>query len=146
MDRTEQNKDKPSRIESQQKPPSGITDTERLDRIERRRRLGFIYFVRCENFVKIGYSENPRYRPLTFRTGNPFDCSLIGIVEGGLDDEKRIHQQFRDDHHRDEWFHLTPNVGERISAICGDWSEKAVPTTSAPKITRELFDLSHLVD
>jgi hypothetical protein len=82
-----------------------------------------VYFVRCENFIKIGVSTSPRYRAHSFRTGNPFDCRLIGLVKGGRLFEKELHKRFASRRHRDEWFHHSDELEAEIAVICGDWFE-----------------------
>ena len=83
----------------------------------------YVYFIRCEQFVKIGFSSNPRYRAHSFSTSNPFECCLIGLVRGGRDLERQLHELFSAFKHRDEWFRLTPDIEAQIRELCGDWSD-----------------------
>lgn len=105
------------------RPTRGVAD--RIAKATKRRTAGFVYFVECEGFVKIGYSETPRWRPHDFATGNPFECRLIGLVEGGSDCEKDLHRRFKKHHHRGEWFWLTQDVRAEIDELCGDWKHLA---------------------
>jgi hypothetical protein len=104
----------------------------RLKRTEARRTSGFVYFVQCEQFVKIGYSETPRWRPHDFATGNPFECRLIGLLEGGLDRERDLHKKFSEFRHRGEWFVLTGGLRSEIADMCGNW-EHLAPEFKTPR-------------
>jgi len=83
----------------------------------------YVYFIKCEQFVKIGFSSNPRYRAHSFSTSNPFDCRLIGLMPGDRELERNLQIRFKAFKHRDEWFRLTPEVAEQIKELCGDWSD-----------------------
>jgi hypothetical protein len=79
----------------------------------------FTYFVKCEQFVKIGYSANsPTGRLDTFKTGNPFECSLLGAIRGSREIEYNIHKLLDGIHHRGDWFHATPELTAAISELC----------------------------
>lgn len=96
---------------------------------------GFVYFIACGPYVKIGYSYSPLERAASMATNNPYPCALIGLVRGGKIREKEIHGQFAANRHRNEWFHLTPEVRSAISALCGeDWA------SAAPSGSRSLIN------
>lgn len=80
----------------------------RKERNERRQVEGFIYFVRCERYIKIGFSDKPQARVKSFETSNPFPCEFLGSVPGGMMDERALHERFRQWHHRGEWFYIPP--------------------------------------
>lgn len=89
----------------------------RLEATERSRTEGFVYFVECAGYVKIGYSMDPRRRALSYGVMNPLECRLLGYVPGGKIREREIQGQFADVFHRGEWFRLTDEVRERIAAL-----------------------------
>lgn len=99
---------------------------------------GYIYFIRCENFVKIGYSAAPRRRPKEFATCNPFDCVLIGIMSGGTLLEDELHKRYAHLRHRNEWFRAVPELLADIAAMCGDWSQVAPKKKTPPPVTAML--------
>lgn len=101
---------------------------------------GFVYFIRCMEFVKIGSSENPKRRLASLGTMNPFDCTLLGIVEGGSILEFEIHEALAPHRHRGEWFHASPDVlalVDRLLSI-GAWVEPP-PRPALPPITPEFI-------
>lgn len=65
---------------------------------------GFVYFIRCGEFVKIGFSANPSNRLRYLQTATPFDFSILGVHPGTKRHEKRLHAIFSHLHHRLEWF------------------------------------------
>lgn len=129
MDRTGQNETGLADTGHHQNPPSKRRSPhEGLVRIAVKvaaKTQGFIYFIACGEFVKIGHSATPRRRPKDFATANPYDCTIIGIMPGGTLDEAKLHERFAHLEHRNEWFHKTPELIQAIDGLCGDWSAVA---------------------
>jgi len=90
---------------------------ERMRDDEARLRGGYVYFLQCEAFVKIGYSSNPKRRLRALEVMCPFPCTLMGMIPGGKLDEARIHADMKASHHRGEWFHLTAEVEAAIATL-----------------------------
>jgi hypothetical protein len=57
---------------------------------------GVVYFVRCGNFVKIGWTTNLDQRINPLSTSNPLTMELIAWVDGGRALERDLHLQFAD--------------------------------------------------
>jgi len=53
-----------------------------------------IYFIKCGEFVKIGCSSDPQQRLEGIRVGNPYELKIIGLIDGGGEEEKRLHAAF----------------------------------------------------
>lgn len=70
----------------------------------------FVYFLRAGEFVKIGQSRRWKIRMAEMQTGSPYTIVplLVLIDDAGL--ERKLHQRFRSDHFRGEWFHMGPAV------------------------------------
>ena len=79
-----------------------------------------IYFVECESFVKIGTTTDIERRLTALATTNPFECRLIGLIEGGRATERELHERFADFRHKGEWFRLTDVLSAEIVSICGE--------------------------
>lgn len=79
----------------------------------------FIYFIECAGFVKIGISTRPQKRFVGIRVSNPLDCILIGIMKGGIEEERRIHEFVKSHHHRGEWYRLTDDLRYLITYLLG---------------------------
>lgn len=97
----------------------------------RARRQPFVYFLRCQGFVKIGFTTDPARRLLNCRVGNPFPVEIAAMVFGDEELEAALHSRFRKLRHRDEWFRdegsLCALVGELagIEPEEGRWRAKA---------------------
>jgi hypothetical protein len=77
-------------------------------------REGLVYFLRCGEFCKIGFSDQPEARKRELEVGNPNEVVLIGCWGGTMQDERRVHRYFASSHHRGEWFHWCPDI-ERVA-------------------------------
>lgn len=85
-----------------------------------------VYFFRCGNFVKIGFSVSPhmRLRQIQYGDGTKFpseiDCrlaSLIATESGGSAREKELHAKFAHLRHTGEWFTEAPELTEYIESL-----------------------------
>lgn len=90
---------------------------ERMRRDDERNVSGYVYFIRCEGYVKVGYSSNPSSRLRALAVMCPFPCHVIGKIPGGKKYEADIHVQLKDHHHRGEWFKWTEEVESIISRL-----------------------------
>lgn len=89
----------------------------RGDRVLKQKSEGYVYFVQCDAFVKIGHSLEPRRRIGHIATNSPHECTLIGMAAGGNRLEKELHAKFAEHRHRGEWFRLTPELLKVIKSI-----------------------------
>ena len=76
-----------------------------------------VYFVKCHNFVKIGYcSSNLENRLLNLQCGNPYEIELLYVLKNGRKrDETLIQSYFSRYHFRGEWFNLTKEIEDFIA-------------------------------
>ena len=81
-----------------------------------------VYFLRCENYVKIGSSVNIEDRVRDLKTGNPFEIEILGAINdngqamcGPLETE--IHRSLERFRHKNEWFHYDGICKDYITAI-----------------------------
>lgn len=91
---------------------------------ERQQTEGYIYFVQCGEFVKIGYTANPNSRMSKFKTNNPYECRLVALIDGGKIIEAQMHERFAEFHHRGEWY----RCGDALMSFIASLSEQ--PTVS----------------
>lgn len=77
----------------------------------------FIYALECEGFVKIGVTTNPRNRLAVAQTMSPFNVSLIGSYEGDDKDERSLHSEFAEYHHKGEWFRKEGRIAQWCDAL-----------------------------
>lgn len=80
------------------------------------KRLGpaFVYFIRSEEYVKIGATTyHPAYRVSELQVGNPIQLRLLFYIKCEMSSsawslEQRLHKDFQKHHVRGEWFMREP--------------------------------------
>ena len=90
----------------------------------------FVYFVQCGEFVKIGYTFDPRSRLDALLSGTPHDIDLIKLIAGGLAAERALHRCLSAFRHRREWFRLEPQLLQAIRALPGKRCSNQSPQTA----------------
>lgn len=102
-----------------------------------------IYFVRVAEFVKIGFSSGVLDRIKAIESHNPQELVILGCIDGLLDDEKKLHREFEEYWHRNEWFRATPKLLKGIAAILKKYGkplpvskQKTLVVTKRGKIVR----------
>jgi len=73
-------------------------------------RSGYVYFLRCQDRIKIGFSKDPFNRINGLRTGLPDAISGFLAVSGIVADEKRLHRQLGRDRVAGERFRPSPEL------------------------------------
>lgn len=75
-----------------------------------------IYFIRCQQFVKIGIADSVAKRLCSIQTGNPYTLELLNSfsVTQARQVEHSLHEHFDAQWQRGEWFTLTDEQIERI--------------------------------
>lgn len=95
-----------------------------------------VYFVRCEQFVKIGCSANIESRWRELQVGNPFELTLLAYVPTSTDRleavERTCHQRFKHLRVRGEWFRWTDELAEAVRRE----ARPAPPKASRPRPDR----------
>lgn len=90
------------------------------DRIRRSPRgysEGTIYFARCGDCIKIGYSGSSKLRLRDLQVGNPEPLELIGWMRGPQAVERSLHCKFDRLRVRGEWFQAKPLLLRFIAAV-----------------------------
>ncbi len=74
-----------------------------------------IYFIsNGQKEVKIGKANDPYKRLSRLQTGSSSPLEIIGIIHGGIHEEKALHKKLAHLHIRGEWFHHTAEIDEII--------------------------------
>ena len=66
--------------------------------------MGNIYFIKCGNFVKIGYAKDVSKRLSELQVGNPYPLTIMTVIPGTLRLEALFHQALQGYRERGEWF------------------------------------------
>jgi hypothetical protein len=74
-----------------------------------------LYFMSCDDFVKIGRSTNVGNRQRNMQCNNPLDIDCICRLPGRGREETIWHEAFEDDCWRGEWYHRTPALEKAIN-------------------------------
>ena len=92
---------------------------------ERTERRGGVYYIRSGNWVKIGISTSITGRLKEMRQLNPHECRIVGwepMASGkAFERELALHEQFKGQRHRGEWFRLTPELAAHIKEHAQPW-------------------------
>lgn len=92
-----------------------------------------IYFIQCNDYVKVGYTSNLKSRMKDYVTENPYPTKLLHILNGGYDIERKIHKQLKKFKHRGEWFLYTAEVKDKIAFIIAENKSNVEPSKSKAK-------------
>lgn len=99
-----------------------------------------IYFIRVNEFVKVGHSTNPSARVQTLQTSNPYPVELLGVVPGDTEVEAALHKQLAHLRTNGEWFEDSPEVRDIISHLLAVFPEytppPALPQTTTTPVKR----------
>lgn len=88
-----------------------------------------IYFIKCNEFVKIGVSHSPDSRLDDLQIGNPYELKIIGyIANGGFKLEKEIQKRFFNQLIHHEWFRLNNEIKEYINTTTKKWKFRVYKT------------------
>lgn len=92
-----------------------------------------IYFIQVkagEEPLKIGKSMDVENRYGKVKTFMPFDIELLGVMEGGITEERKLHRKFKRHSIKGEWFRsddeilefISANTSNKIPQPTGGWS------------------------
>ena len=113
-------------VRDEQQRLEGIHEKQSAAQSERRTRASRVYFMRCAEFIKIGYTTNVHMRLDTIRKsggvlmpeGLPYWTTVIAaVIPAGMDHEKELHAKFSHLRHTGEWFTEAPELTEYIERM-----------------------------
>ena len=78
---------------------------------------GYVYFVRCQHYVKVGYAKDVERRIAELQIGNPYKLEVVATVQGTPSLERAFHKALRRKYVRGEWFELDSEVQHLIAQI-----------------------------
>ena len=103
-----------------------------------------IYFVKCNEYLKIGFTDNFSSRLKHARTFNPYNLEVVKVIEGTVKEERLLHEQFKKYHHQLEWFLFSDEIKQYIDkqkAIDYEEEDKKGATKMTLKARLVLDDL-----
>lgn len=69
-----------------------------------------IYFVKVNDKVKIGFSDNLKKRLSALQVSSAYKLEVLLIIDGDYEKESELHQQFREYRNSGEWFDLSDPI------------------------------------
>ena len=75
---------------------------------------GKIYFIKCNSFIKIGFSTNIKKRMRNLKVSNPYPLKCIAWFKGTKSDERDLHVMFEEFHVTGEWFKYNKPIKDYI--------------------------------
>jgi hypothetical protein len=117
--------------------------------------LEFVYFVRCEEFVKIGWATAIETRMNNIRINNPYPIELLAMMVGSSEEERTLHAFFRDDRERGEWFRFSQAMKDFVEAIgqldpidarvaAGEWFVRNAGSRSLQMCQRDIRKMQNM--
>jgi hypothetical protein len=92
-----------------------------------------IYFIICEQYVKIGTTSNLEARLLDMRTGNPFKMELAASIAGGHRTERELHARYKEFRYQGEWFHLRGELASYVADLRKIYARQIAKEKAAQK-------------
>ncbi len=79
--------------------------------------LGYVYFVKRNDFIKIGSSISPEGRIKGLQTGFPEPLEVLAVVPDTVIGEMEAHRKFAHLRTTGEWFRSAPDLLEFINEV-----------------------------
>jgi len=76
-----------------------------------------IYFIKVDEYVKIGFTKNVNQRIKNLQTGNHRKLELLCEIEGGYYLEKQYHDYFQQYRQQGEWFEYRDELYDTIQIL-----------------------------
>ena len=89
-------------------------EMQKLEIWEAAQTMGYVYFLRGPNEVKIGFSRNLPARLEKLRTGNAFPVFICKIISGDRETERHFHKRFAEYRLKGEWFDLRGKLAKYL--------------------------------
>jgi len=79
-----------------------------------------VYFIRSEEYIKIGHAVDVNSRLVELQVGSPIELELLGTItsDDDLEMETVLHNLFSDNHVRGEWFRVCSEIYDYLEQKC----------------------------
>lgn len=115
---------------------------------ERSPRPAWIYFLRANSWVKIGWTRNLASRLRELQVASPFRLRVLGVLPGAFDVERMLHRRYHRFWIRGEWFHAASEIVDfaRTSCLPLPQSERWESTRAATRTDLLIASLLEITD
>lgn len=88
--------------------------------------VGYVYFLKIDDKVKIGFSAHPPGRLREVRPSQQAKVQMFAYVPGTMQREKALHERLKPYRRRGEWFTLDAEVLQTIYSMLADafWHDR----------------------
>ena len=76
-----------------------------------------VYFIKQNDYIKIGYTNNLNKRLNQLQVSSPVKLEVLGIIKGSLEDESNYHKMFSKYHSYGEWFSCNEELITHIDKL-----------------------------
>jgi DNA-binding XRE family transcriptional regulator len=76
-----------------------------------------VYFIKQNDYIKIGYTNNFNKRLNQLQVSSPVKLEVLGIIKGTKDDESNYHKMFSKYHSNGEWFNCNEELISYIDKL-----------------------------
>lgn len=107
-----------------------------------------IYFAQAGDGgpVKIGLTTgDPWKRAAALQTGCPLPITVLGVTDGGEDEERRLHETYGDLRKQGEWFAPDESLLNEIKRISRPIEDSRRRRCEVPKDVRDLATVAQIV-
>lgn len=82
--------------------------------------MQYLYIIKCLDFHKIGIANDVESRLAQLSTGNPYPLEVVVVYafDNAEIVERSIHQRYRENKQRGEWFSLDYEALKNIHSVC----------------------------
>jgi len=109
-----------------------------------------IYFIKQAEFVKIGCTNNIFKRLSSLQVGSPLKLDILGLISGGKNEEKALHEKYREYNSNGEWFYLTEEIMNHVNSLDRTlmWENglEEEPFTVISKIQKARYETGHTLE
>jgi hypothetical protein len=90
--------------------------------------IGYVYFYKVGDFIKIGFTKKPIQRVENLKVAQSALADMFVAVRGRRSDEKALHRALESFHNHGEWYRATSSVMTIVvrAIIAGQASDLAI--------------------
>lgn len=105
-----------------------------------------IYVLKAEGLdrYKIGYSSDVERRLIGMQSLSPVDLECLGVLEGGVPDERILHDQFDAFRVKGEWFRGSPEMDALVATLSPMPRRTRHPTWPATRGSVDPIQVDHI--
>jgi len=81
---------------------------------QKKLKIEYVFFIKCENYIKIARSVHPRWMLRDMEYSNPFGLSILSQICGNHHIERELKRKFSGYRHKGSWYRYEGKLKEFI--------------------------------